>query len=77
MKVWFFVCEIDVPSEGGRPDIMKLIDEVYRSWGAEVIFITSNYQGNREMMEGCKAAGIPAFVRHFHLLAQQVPFWFH
>ena len=44
---------------------MKLIREVYHSWGAEVVFITSNLQGNREMMEGCKQHGIPAFVRHF------------
>jgi len=42
---------------------MKLIKETYVSWGAEVVFITSNYQGNQEMMEGCKEAGIPAFVR--------------
>lgn len=34
------------------------------SWNAEVVFITSNYQGNKEIMEGCKAIGIPAFVRH-------------
>jgi len=40
---------------------MKLIKEAYYSWGAEVVFITSNFQGNREMMEGCKEAGIPAF----------------
>ena len=44
---------------------MKLIKEVYASWGAEVVFITSNFEGNKEMMEGCKEAGIPAFVRHF------------
>lgn len=47
---------------GGRPDVMKLIKEVYDVWKAEVVFITSNLQGNREMMEGCKEAGIPAFV---------------
>lgn len=41
---------------------MKLIKEIYQSWGAEVVFITSNYTGNKEMMEGCKEAGIPAFV---------------
>ena len=41
---------------------MKLIKEVYHSWGAEVVFITSNMQGNREMVEGCKQDGIPAFV---------------
>jgi len=57
---------IEYPStidyQGGRPDVMKLIKEVYRVWGAEVVFITSNFQGNKEMMEGCKEAGIPAFV---------------
>jgi hypothetical protein len=26
-----------------------------------VVFITSNYQGNQEIMEGCKEAGIHAF----------------
>ena len=41
---------------------MQLIKEVYTSWQAEVVFITSNLQGNQEMMEGCKEAGIPAFV---------------
>jgi len=47
---------------GGRPDVMKLIKDTYTSWGAEVVFITSNWHGNQEMMEGCKEAGIPAFV---------------
>ncbi|KAJ7594973.1 hypothetical protein C8J56DRAFT_1044688 [Mycena floridula] len=48
-------------SSGGRPDVMQLIGDAYKSWGAEVVFITSNYQGNKDMMEGCKKAGIPAF----------------
>ncbi len=26
-----------------------------------VVFITSNYDGNSEIMQGCKEAGIPAF----------------
>ncbi|KAF4621340.1 hypothetical protein D9613_000841 [Agrocybe pediades] len=51
----------DSRQRGGRPDVMKLIKEAYYSWGAEVVFITSNLQGNTEMMEGCKEAGIPAF----------------
>lgn len=42
---------------------MKLVKDVYASWQAEVVFITSNFQGNKEIMEGCKEAGIPAFVR--------------
>jgi hypothetical protein len=41
---------------------MKLVKEAYYAWGAEVVFITSNFQGNKEIMEGCKAEGIPAFV---------------
>lgn len=62
----------------GRPNSVKLIEEVYKSWGAEgdydssrrpysnlncslVVFITSNYGGNLEMMVGCRKLGIPAF----------------
>ena len=41
---------------------MKLVKDAYKEWKAEVVFITSNYQGNSEIMEGCKEAGIPAFV---------------
>ncbi|KAJ7684346.1 hypothetical protein DFH06DRAFT_1462695 [Mycena polygramma] len=51
----------DSKERGGRPDIMKLLKETYVSWGAEVVFITSNLGGNTEMMEGCKKEGIPAF----------------
>ncbi|SJK97853.1 related to non-ribosomal peptide synthetase [Armillaria ostoyae] len=51
----------DSKERGGRPDVMKLITEAYTTWGAEVVFITSNWGGNKEMMQGCKAAGIPAF----------------
>jgi hypothetical protein len=52
----------DSKARGGRPDVMKLIKESYVHWNAEVVIITSNFQGNKDMMEGCKAAGIPAFV---------------
>ena len=71
----------DSKARGGRPDTMKILKEVYKSWEAEgqscrrlldlrpdsqsfihtVVFITSNYNGNKEMMEGCKEAGIPVF----------------
>ncbi len=47
---------------------MRLVREVYASWRAEVVFITSNRQGNQEIMEGCKEAGIPAFVSKAHCL---------
>ncbi|EIW80688.1 hypothetical protein CONPUDRAFT_57605 [Coniophora puteana RWD-64-598 SS2] len=51
----------DSKKEGRRPDVMKLVRDAYISWQAEVVFITSNHQGNQEIMEGCKEAGIPAF----------------
>jgi hypothetical protein len=51
----------DSKQRGGRPDVMKLVRETYASWQAEVVFITSNFQGNKEIMEGCKESGIPAF----------------
>ncbi|EMD38610.1 hypothetical protein CERSUDRAFT_153590 [Gelatoporia subvermispora B] len=51
----------DSKVRGGRPDTMKILKEVYHSWQAEVIFITSNYVGNSEMMQGCKEAGMPCF----------------
>ncbi|KAI0302371.1 hypothetical protein B0F90DRAFT_1816577 [Multifurca ochricompacta] len=52
----------DSKKRGGRPDIMRVVKEVYTMWRAEVVFITSNRQGNQEIMEGCKEARIPAFV---------------
>ena len=45
----------DSKKRGGRPDSIKLLREVWDSFGAEVIFITSNKQGNDEMMQGCRA----------------------
>jgi hypothetical protein len=45
----------DSKKRGGRPDSVKLLKEVWDSFGAEVIFITSNMQGNDEMMQGCRA----------------------
>jgi hypothetical protein len=45
----------DSKKRGGRPDTVKLLKEVWDSFGAEVIFITSNKQGNDEMMQGCRA----------------------
>ncbi|KAF8497083.1 hypothetical protein F5888DRAFT_1614018 [Russula emetica] len=51
----------DSKREGGRPDTMRILKRVYNYWGAEVVFITSNYDGNSEIMQGCKEAGIPAF----------------
>lgn len=43
----------DSKKRGGRPDTVKLLKEIWDSFGAEVIFITSNKTGNDEMMQGC------------------------
>ncbi|KAL8342015.1 hypothetical protein RB598_003772 [Gaeumannomyces tritici] len=51
----------DSKKRGGRPDSVKLLKETWDNFGAEVIFITSNKQGNDEMMQGCHAAGLHAF----------------
>ena len=52
---------------------MKLVKDAYREWNAEVVFITSNWAGNKEIMEGCKEAGIPAFVRPARYLGARSP----
>lgn len=44
----------DSKKQGGRPDAMELLKATWVSFGAEVIFITSNMQGNDEMMRGCR-----------------------
>lgn len=45
----------DSKKRGGRPDTTQLLIDTWKSFGAEVIFITSNMQGNDEMMQGCRA----------------------
>jgi hypothetical protein len=56
------LCLWDSKQRGKRPNMMQLVKDAYHSFGAEVVFITSNYQGNGELMEGCKKEGIPCFV---------------
>ncbi|TAQ87054.1 hypothetical protein B7494_g4623 [Chlorociboria aeruginascens] len=51
----------DSKKRGRRPDTVQLLKDTWTSFGAEVIFITSNMRGNDEMMEGCRAAGLHAF----------------
>ncbi|KAF1843597.1 uncharacterized protein K460DRAFT_288688 [Cucurbitaria berberidis CBS 394.84] len=51
----------DSKKRGGRPDTVELLKDTWTRFGAEVIFITSNMQGNDEMMQGCRAAGLHAF----------------
>ncbi|KAG9125508.1 hypothetical protein FRC07_007310 [Ceratobasidium sp. 392] len=47
--------------KSGRPKTMRLLAETVEKWQAEVVFITSNWDGNEELMQGCKRLGIPAF----------------
>jgi hypothetical protein len=54
--------------------MMQLILDVYRGWKAEVVFITSDFEGTKEMLEGCKEANIPAFVRHSNFSIWDVVF---
>lgn len=44
----------DSKKRGGRPDTVQLLKDTWASFGAEVIFITSNMKGNDEMMQGCR-----------------------
>jgi hypothetical protein len=61
------MCLWDSRERGGRPDVVPMVIKAYQDWGAEVVFITSNFQGNQELMEGLKQAGVPAFVSHYAL----------
>lgn len=45
----------------GRPNVSKMTVEAVRRWGGEVVIVTSNPSGSRDVVNGCKAAGIPAF----------------
>jgi hypothetical protein len=45
----------DPKKRGGRPDTVQLLKGTWTSFGAEVIFIASNMQGNAEMAQGCRS----------------------
>lgn len=45
----------------GRPNVAKMAVEAARSWNAEVVVVTSNPQGSRDVVAACKKASIPAF----------------
>ncbi|GLJ38017.1 hypothetical protein SUGI_0773930 [Cryptomeria japonica] len=45
----------------GRPNVPQMTVEAVRKWGAEVVIVTSNPSGSRDVVNGCKNAGIPAF----------------
>ncbi|CAN1316492.1 Adenylate-forming reductase 03009 [Linum perenne] len=45
----------------GRPNVSKMSVEAAREWGAQVVIVTSNPEGSRDVVNACKYAGIPAF----------------
>ncbi|XP_010913110.1 adenylate-forming reductase 03009 [Elaeis guineensis] len=45
----------------GRPNIAQMTIDAARNWKAEVVVVTSNPQGSRDVVNACKAVGIPAF----------------
>ncbi|KAK4770033.1 hypothetical protein SAY87_030565 [Trapa incisa] len=45
----------------GRPNVSEMSVEVARKWGAEVVIVTSNPEGSRDVVNACKSVEIPAF----------------
>ncbi|GJM93928.1 hypothetical protein PR202_ga10525 [Eleusine coracana subsp. coracana] len=45
----------------GRPNVADLAVGAAKKWDAEVVIVTSNPEGSRDVVTGCNMAGIPAF----------------
>ncbi|CAI0444975.1 unnamed protein product [Linum tenue] len=45
----------------GRPSVSQMSVEMAKKWRAEVVIVTSNPEGSRDVVDACKGAGIPAF----------------
>lgn len=45
----------------GRPNVSQLSVDTARNWETEVVIVTSNPEGSRDVVNACKDAGIPAF----------------
>ncbi|XP_061362020.1 LOW QUALITY PROTEIN: adenylate-forming reductase 03009-like [Gastrolobium bilobum] len=45
----------------GRPNVSELSVNAAKNWDAEVVIVTSNPEGSRDVVNACKAAGIAAF----------------
>ncbi|KAJ8761384.1 hypothetical protein K2173_001515 [Erythroxylum novogranatense] len=45
----------------GRPNVSQMSVDTARKWGAEVVIVTSNPEGSRDVVNACKSAGIAAF----------------
>ncbi|XP_016571305.1 adenylate-forming reductase 06235 [Capsicum annuum] len=45
----------------GRPNVSEMSVDIARKWRAEVVIVTSNPEGSRDVVNACKKSGIPAF----------------
>ncbi|GLJ38629.1 hypothetical protein SUGI_0787630 [Cryptomeria japonica] len=45
----------------GRPNVVELTVKVVRDWSAQVVIVTSNPVGSRDVVKKCRGEGIPAF----------------
>lgn len=45
----------------GRPNVSEMSVNAAKKWGAEVVIVTSNPEGSRDVVNACKKSGIPAF----------------
>ncbi|XP_019168669.1 PREDICTED: uncharacterized protein LOC109164605 [Ipomoea nil] len=45
----------------GRPNVSQMSVDAAKRWGAEVVIVTSNPEGSRDVVDACKGAGIAAF----------------
>ncbi|XP_077228926.1 adenylate-forming reductase 06235-like [Tasmannia lanceolata] len=45
----------------GRPNVAEMSVEAAKKWRAEVVIVTSNPEGSRDVVDACKASGIAAF----------------
>ncbi|KAK9267959.1 hypothetical protein L1049_010396 [Liquidambar formosana] len=45
----------------GRPNVSQLSIDAAKNWKAQVVIVTSNPEGSRDVVNACKGAGIAAF----------------
>ncbi|KAI4368139.1 hypothetical protein MLD38_016731 [Melastoma candidum] len=45
----------------GRPNVAEMSVDAARRWGAEVVIVTSNPEGSRDVVKACREKGIAAF----------------
>ncbi|KAF8031051.1 hypothetical protein BT93_D0285 [Corymbia citriodora subsp. variegata] len=45
----------------GRPNVAELSVDTAKKWGAEVVIVTSNPEGSKDVVNACKSKGIAAF----------------